>query len=231
MARATYHRGLHASGFSDRIGACENRTSKKSTPDLVNDTVNELFQSAIRSIDTFNRQDPRTWTTESGHHEPYELAYAAQISRWVLTLSPNAPEETQIAARAMHIGRWLKPRDTYPSGLNGYLQWREDLKQHHADLTTEVLAPLGYDANRLARIQSLIRKEDLEDPTGQLLEDALCLVFLEHQLSGFMAKHDETKVIDIVRKTWGKMSEQGREAALGITYSNTATALVHQAVG
>ena len=87
----------------------------------------------------------------------------------------------------------------------------ESLKQYHADLTADILAPLGFDAIRLARIQSLIRKEDLEDPAVQLLEDALCLVFLEHQLPGFMDKHDEKKVVDILQKTWAKMSEQAEK--------------------
>lgn len=193
--------------------------------------MNDLFSSALRNIDDFNRQDPRAWTSDSNCHEPYELTYAIHMSRWLHTLCPDASEEIQVAARAMHIGRWLKPRDTYPQGLHGYLQWRESLKQYHADLTADILAPLGFDAIRLARIQSLIRKEDLEDPAVQLLEDALCLVFLEHQLPGFMDKHDEKKVVDILQKTWAKMSEQGREAALGINYSDTAAALVHQAVG
>jgi hypothetical protein len=41
-----------------------------------------------------------------------------------------------------------------------------------------------------------------------------CLVFLEHYFADFASKHERDKLIDIVRKTWAKMSPAGRAAAL-----------------
>lgn len=64
----------------------------------------------------------------------------------------------------------------------------------------------------------------------QVLEDVACLVFLEDQFDAFEKEHDEGKVVDIVRKTWGKMSEPGRQLALGMNHSDRALELVKMAL-
>ena len=67
---------------------------------------------------------------------------------------------------------------------------------------------------------SLVRKERLQqDAEAQTLEDVAVLVFLESYLEDFVRTHpdyDETKLIDILRKSLRKMSAQGREAATSI---------------
>jgi predicted phosphohydrolase len=73
----------------------------------------------------------------------------------------------------------------------------------------------GYGAEDAARVGSLVRKERLKrDAETQLLEDVVCVVFLEHYIDGFMAKTDEDKLADILAKTWVKMSALGHEHAL-----------------
>ena len=63
------------------------------------------------------------------------------------------------------------------------------------------------------------------------MEDALCLVFLEHELDAFMRKYpDEAKAVDILQKTWGKMSARGHEAALALSLGDAAKALVGRAL-
>ena len=188
------------------------------------------FQSALQTIDDFNRKDPRRWVSKNGSEEPYEVAYSKIVSHWVLALCPDAAEEVQLAARAMHIGRWMKPRNNFPLGLNGYLQWREDLKRHHATLIAKLLQPLNYETTIITRIQALICKENPADPENQLLEDALCLVFLEHQLANFIERHEPNKVVDILKKTWGKLSEQGKASALELPYSSKAATLLKEAI-
>ena len=74
-----------------------------------------------------------------------------------------------------------------------------------------------------------MRKADLKqgDPDTQTLEDVACLVFLDDQFDKFEAElADEEKMVDILRKTWGKMSERGREEALKIQLSDKAKKLV-----
>ena len=46
-----------------------------------------------------------------------------------------------------------------------------------------------------------------------MLEDVICLVFLEFEAPAFIAKHDDEKVKDILAKTAKKMSANGLEAA------------------
>jgi len=59
-----------------------------------------------------------------------------------------------------------------------------------------------------------VRKRGLgRDPEVQVLEDALCLVFLETQLADLAARLDADKLIDILRKTMRKMSPEAVERA------------------
>ena len=51
------------------------------------------------------------------------------------------------------------------------------------------------------------------DPEGQTLEDAAALTFLDWDFAEFSAKTDEDKMVDILRKTWEKMSGPGRGEA------------------
>jgi hypothetical protein len=88
------------------------------------------------------------------------------------------------------------------------------LARFHAETAGALLAKVGYDAVMIERVGSLIRKERLKsDPEAQTLEDVACLVFLENYLGDFAGKHDEAKVVDILRKTWRKMSPRGQAAA------------------
>jgi hypothetical protein len=124
----------------------------------------------------------------------------------------------RLAVRCQHIRRWEIPRDQYPRTPEGYRAWRKRLMDHHAEVTGRIMEAVGYEQEQIAHVQALLRKERLKrDPDSQLVEDVVDLVFLEHYLERFVAEHpeyDEPKLADILRKTWAKMSERGREAAL-----------------
>jgi hypothetical protein len=64
----------------------------------------------------------------------------------------------------------------------------------------------------------------------QVVEDALCLVFMEHQFADLLAKEGPDKMLDIVRKTWGKMGEQGRAAALKLALPADQAEVVQRAL-
>lgn len=136
------------------------------------------------------------------------------MSGWLLRLAPDASEALRLAARAQHIGRWKIPRDSYPEGRNGYLKWRADLARFHADTTGAILAEAGYESALIERVAALLQKRGLKrDAEVQALEDAACLVFLEHEFTGFSRKHEDEKVVDIIVKTLAKMSGRGRAEA------------------
>jgi hypothetical protein len=179
------------------------------------------FQEAIVRFDAANADDPRR----------QELPYAQDLSAWVERLSPDASEPLRLAARAQHLCRWLIPRESYPEGRIGYLKWREDLKQFHAEKAGDILREVGYDDGTVARVQELIRKRDFpRDPEGRVLEDALCLVFLETQFAETTAKTGEEKMIGILQKTWKKMTPQAREVALTLPMSVGCRVLVEKAL-
>src|SRR5262249_19137779 len=94
-----------------------------------------------------------------------------------------------------------------------------------------ILHSVGYDDVTAGRVQALVRKERLKaDPEAQLLEDVACVVFLENYFADFSRHHDEAKLIDIVRKTWKKMSPRGQDAALQLPLSPDCRALVARAL-
>jgi tRNAThr (cytosine32-N3)-methyltransferase len=69
---------------------------------------------------------------------------------------------------------------------------------------------------------------------SQALEDAAVLVFLESEIGAFAAQHAEytrEKFVDILRKTWRKMSPRARELALGLELPPGIAALVSEATG
>jgi len=174
------------------------------------------FQQAIARFDAANAEDPNRESWQ-GEAQPKELLYARRISGWLERLNPDASEALRLAVRAQHIRRWTIPRRDYPPGKAGYKRWRSTLARFHAETAGAMLVDVGYDAETIRRVQALIRKEQLkQDPEAQCLEDAACLVFLENDFADFAQKHDEAKVIDIVRKTWKKMSPAGHAAALGL---------------
>jgi len=137
----------------------------------------------------------------------------------------------QLAARCQHICRWESPRSDYEMNRVGYLTWRANLKKFHANKASEILTELNYDAETIERVSFLLQKKQLKRDEGtQTLEDVICLVFLEYYYEAFRIKHSDEKVIDIVQKTWKKMSEKGHNAALKIKYSEEGLSLIQKAL-
>ena len=189
------------------------------------------FAEACRLFDAANAEDPTLEPNDQGQPVPKELLYAQRMSACLARVAPEAPEVVQLAARSQHIRRWHIPRADFPLTRPGYHQWRNTLKQYHAELAGELLQQSGYEAYMIARAQQLLRKERLQsDPEVQLLEDVVCLVFLEHYFLPFAAQHPEEKVLEIVRKTWLKMTERGHALALQLPFTPGARALVLKAL-
>ncbi|WP_286760786.1 DUF4202 domain-containing protein [Salegentibacter sp. UBA1130] len=188
------------------------------------------FQEAIQRIDNKNAQDPNL-EIANGKEFPKELLYSQRMTDKLLDFYPQASEELQIAVRAQHICRWTVPRDTYPKNRIGYLKWREGLKKTHAKITDEILEEVGYDKDFRDRVSFLIKKKQIKKDKGsQIMEDVVCLVFLEHYFENFAAKHNDDKIIDIVKKTWAKMSPEGHKAALKLPLSAHSETLIQEAL-
>lgn len=188
------------------------------------------FETAIALIDKANSEDINTYEV-SGINYPKELLYSQRMTRKLLQFEPNASKALQIAARAQHICRWKIARDDYPIDRLGYLKWRETLKRMHGDLTTDILKQVGYDDQFTDRVKAIILKKLIKkNEESQSLEDTICLVFLDYYFEEFATKHNEEKIIDILKKTWIKMSDKGHEAALKLPFSEKSLALVKEAI-
>jgi hypothetical protein len=177
----------------------------------------DAYQKAIAAFDLANAEDPNKEVAE-GKEYPKELLYALRMSEMQERYAPEAPEVVKLAVRAQHIQRWKVPRSNYPMDRNGYLLWRTGLYKFHAETAADIMQKAGYDEETIARVKTTIGKKGLKvHPETQMMEDVVDLVFLEHYMVGFVAQHpeyDETKWIQIIRKTWQKMSPRAHEFAL-----------------
>jgi hypothetical protein len=163
------------------------------------------FQRAVAAFTSVHDEDP------AGQSR----AYHEGVARWVARLEPEASVPLRLAAWCQHLRRWALPRTDFPAGRTGYKQWRSTLARRHADEAGEILRAVGWDEATVARVGELLVKKRLRsDAETGTLEDAVCLQFLQQQAEAFAAAHPEEKVVEILRKTWDKMTERGRTAAL-----------------
>jgi len=184
----------------------------------------------MRRFDEENSRDPNSENVAGVSH-PREVIHAQWLTGWVLKLCPEASEELRLAARCQHLCRWKIPRDTYPMTRPGYLKWRADLKRFHADRAGEILREVGYPEAMIARVQQLNLKQNFPaDPESRVLEDGLCLVFLEHQLADLAAKAADDKVINALQKSWKKMTPAAHAEALKLSYGPREMGLIEQAL-
>ncbi len=106
-----------------------------------------------------------------------------------------------------------------------------DLAKGHAQRSAEILAKAGYEQDTIDAVQRINLKQQMRlHPDVQTMEDALCLTFLEHEFAEFADKHDDQKLIEILAKTWRKMSPRAREAALGLPLAGRPAELVARAL-
>ncbi|MGD8591178.1 MAG: DUF4202 domain-containing protein [Chromatiales bacterium] len=177
----------------------------------------QIFDKAIELIDAANREDPNQETVD-GETWPKELLYSHRMSDMLQRYTPEADDAMKLAIRAQHIQRWKSDRNDYAEGRQGYLQWRTGLYKFHAETAGTLLAEAGYDEETIERVKQAVGKRALKvNPDSQLLEDVADLVFIEHYMLEFANKHPEyteEKWLDIVRKTWKKMSKRAQDFAL-----------------
>ncbi len=191
----------------------------------------QLLARAIERFDEVNARDPRT-TPVGEREEPTELVYARRMTVTLDRFAPGASDELRLAIRAQHISRWSIPRSEFPPGRSGYKAWRTRLMDHHAELAAGILRDVGYGEPTVERVGQLLRKRGLKrDPEVQTLEDVVCLVFLEYYFEEFAAQHEDDKLVEILRKTWAKMSERGRTEARGLELGARGKKLLARALG
>ena len=192
---------------------------------------NPAYAKARAAIDAAHSADPK----RAADGRPAELVYAENMERWVVKFAPDAPEILRLAARCQHLERWTTPRDSYPMDKAGYHAWRRGLYVKQADRARQILLEAGVPEAEADEAAVWVSKTGLKTNDGsQALEDAACLVFLESEIADFAAAHadyTEEKFVDIMKKTWRKMSPAAQAAALALDLPAPIAALVKRAVG
>ena len=190
----------------------------------------DAYARARQLIDTAHSADP----ARAADGRPAELVYGERVAAWVARLAPAAPPLLLLAARCQHLERWLTPRATFPEGKVGYLSWRRSLYVKQAERARSLLIAAGVDTPAAAEVATWVSKTGLKTNAGtQALEDAAVLVFLENEISAFAAQHADyprEKFVDILKKTWRKLSPAAQQAALGLTLPPAIAGLVHEAL-
>ena len=195
----------------------------------------QAFEKTIKLIDDSNNEDPNIETVD-GTEWPKELLYSHHMSDMIQRFAPDADEVKKISVHGQHIQRWKSPRNDYSMDRKGYHQWRTNLYKFHANTTADLMQSAGYDQSAIDRVKEAVGKKGIKNnPDTQMLEDIAALVFIEHYMLAFATKHpeyDEAKWIDIIHKTWRKMSDQAQKFALekGINLPEPLIPLIVKAV-
>jgi len=193
------------------------------------------YEVARALIDAANSADPNQVAAD-GKEWPKELLYSERMSDMLERYAPNADDAMKLAIRAQHIERWKSPRNAYPMDRIGYLKWRKDLYKIQANRAAELMLQAGFDEAEIERARNAVAKKNIKgNPDTQLLEDVTDLVFMEYYMLEFVGKHPdytEEKWVEIIQKTWNKMSGSAHQFALSgaIKLPETLEPLVHKAV-
>ena len=193
------------------------------------------YEKALALIDAANNQDPNQVSAD-GQDWPKELLYSERMSNMLGRYTADADDPMKLAIRAQHIERWKSPRKAYPMDRIGYLKWRKDLYKIQANTAAVLLRKAGYEDDVIDRVWNSVAKKNIKgNPDTQLLEDVTDLVFIEHYLLEFVTKHpdySEEKWIEIIQKTWDKMSSAAHDFALSgqVSLPESLVPLINKAV-
>jgi hypothetical protein len=190
----------------------------------------DAFERARGLVDAAHAADP----TKTADGRAAELVYADQMEKWVSRIVPDADQTLKLASRCQHLERWLVPRNTFPMDKVGYLTWRRSLYVKQSEKARQLLTEAGLPAEVAADVATWVSKTGLKTNRGtQALEDAAVLVFLESEIQAFAAQHADyprEKFVDILKKTWKKMSPRAQELAIGLSLPDAIAGLVREAL-
>ena len=177
----------------------------------------KMLEEALALYDAANSKDPNI-EKEDGKDIPKELLYSKRMLDMLSRFIPDAEDVAKLSVAAQHIERWKSPRSDYPMNRKGYHLWRTNLYKFHAETAAKYLTEAGYDEETIERVKLAINKKNLKtNPDTQVVEDIAALTFIEHYMTAMYEKfteYDEDKWIDIIIRTWKKMSPAAHDFAL-----------------
>lgn len=177
----------------------------------------QMIDKALELYDAANSKDPNL-EIEDGKEVAKELLYSHRMLDMLNRFLPDADDVAKLSVAAQHIERWKSPRSDYPMDRKGYHLWRTNLYKFHAETAAKILEEVGFDEAKIERVKLAIGKKNLKkNQDTQILEDIAALTFMEHYMMVMYLnypQYDEEKWIDIIIRTWKKMSPQAHDFAL-----------------
>ncbi|RKD85055.1 DUF4202 domain-containing protein [Mangrovibacterium diazotrophicum] len=186
-----------------------------------------VYPVAVEALKAAHQQDPNL----EAEGTPAELLYSQRLADCLQKVYADASEALAISAWCQHLFRWEIARSTYPEGRIGYYQWRNFLGDYQADKAAVILKEAGYADDFISEVRDILKKLNIHRlDEAQKLEDVVCLVFLENYMADFMPGKTDEQLVQIVQKTWGKMSAHGHEIALQLNLSEPVKRIVGMAL-
>lgn len=190
----------------------------------------ESFQKATEALKAAHLQDPNIEVVGSDQF-PAEWLYTQRLLDCLNRVYPDASEALTLATYCQHLHRWEVKRTEYPEGRMGYYQWRNFLGDYQAGKAKAILKASGYSDEFIAKVIEILKKLNIHQlDEAQMLEDVVCLVFLEHYMNDFMHGKPDAQLIQIVQKTWNKLSDHGHHVALQLHLPEPTRRIVEQAL-
>lgn len=169
----------------------------------------EQYRIASEKIDAAHSSD-ETMQLENGNLVPAELLYSKRMLSVLELVNAGSSFEIKIAAQCQHLKRWSVPRSLYPYDRRGYHQWRQVVMDFQLQETKLILSLAYIGESDIKHILTILKEQGNKlNPESQMIMDTACLVFLKWYMEPFAGKHQNEKVIDILRKTMRKMSSKG----------------------
>lgn len=159
-----------------------------------------------------------------------EVLYSKRMLETLLDFDTQAEDDLKIACYGQHIKRFAYPRSDYPEGRAGYLKWRKELYTIHANLVEDCILKANGSKQFAESVKNIMINKVTGKGKSQTFEDVACLVFLKYYFNDFAVKHEESKLVTIIQKTWNKMSDKAHEAALKLKFTDEQMALLKKAL-
>lgn len=180
--------------------------------------MDAAIDNAIRQFAAIGDSDPRRVTWDSVEL-PRQLGESACLWQYIQQLTPSPSAALRLSAHCQHLRRFAYPRQAFPIGRDGYLAWRTDAARQSADESAAIMRQCGIDEALVEQVVAILTKQDRRHRADvQTMEDALCLSFLRLDALDFAAKHEQSEVLKILRRTWLKMSPAGHGRALAESF-------------
>jgi hypothetical protein len=196
---------------------------------LQNMITAEIYKQAVKEIDNAHSADIHL-EKDNNDEYPSELIYSRRMLTMLNLFYPESDYILKLAVQCQHLKRWNVLRQKYSMNRQGYHQWRREVMEYQLQQTKEILLNVKIDENDLSLILDALKNQgNKSDGNAQIIQDTACLVFVKWYLQAFAAKHEHSKVSDILKKTMRKMSEKAISAIPSIDLSPAVLQILNTA--